>query len=136
MRESSPGEALRDSIRIPRTTRVTDPRRATRQTDSAAHFALLAGGEGSGGLLKERGAEKSGYRGCLVSALVFGLIGGVIAIWWSRQYALETAPDMPVVLMSVMFGVVGFVAGGVVGVLMSFLLDLLVRKREHEEDEF
>lgn len=87
-------------------------------------------------MLKERGAEKTGYRGCLIGLVVGGLIGAMVTVMWSKQYTQATAPDMPVVLMTAMFGSVGFVAGGIVGILLTFFFDLFTRKREQEEDEF
>lgn len=87
-------------------------------------------------MLKERGAEKSGYRGCLISAAVAGLIGAIAGYIWGGHYASVNVPDMSAVLLQLMFGVVGFIGGSVVGVVFSFFLDLLVRRRETEEEEF
>ena len=38
-------------------------------------------------MLKERGAERSGYRGCLIGGVVFGLIG-----YWLRKLKYPLAP--------------------------------------------
>lgn len=88
------------------------------------------------GILKERGAERSGYRGCLIGALIFGAIGAYVAVSMFSSNAANAAPAMPAFLFQVMFGSVGFVAGGIVGTLVVFLLDLVTRKREREIDQF
>ena len=86
-------------------------------------------------LLKERGAEKSGYRGCLFGGVTFGAVGAALAVWYTRDYATKS-PEMSKFLFSVMFGSVGFVVGSLVGVLVVFLFDLATRKKEREIDEF
>lgn len=89
------------------------------------------------GILKERGAERSGYRGCLIGALVFGAIGIYMSITMFDVAAIASAtPAMPAFLFQVMFGSVGFVAGAIVGTLVVFLLDLVTRKKEREIDQF
>ena len=87
-------------------------------------------------MLKERGAEKTGYRGCLMGALVGGIIGAAIVVYWSLQYTRVSTPALPSTLLPVLFGFIGFVVGAVLGSLMVFLVDLVIRKREIEEDEF
>jgi hypothetical protein len=87
-------------------------------------------------LLKERGAERSGYRGCLVGGVAFGLIGAIVTYFYTQGYAASNYPDMPVFLIPIMFSAVGFVGGAVIGCLVVFLLDLVTRKKENELDEF
>lgn len=87
-------------------------------------------------MLKERGAEKTGYRGCLTGALVGGIIGAIVVVYWSCQYTQTSAPGLPPTLLPVLFGFLGFLAGAIMGSVVMFLLDLVVRKRESEEDEF
>ncbi|MBM3464376.1 MAG: hypothetical protein FJX76_19960 [Armatimonadetes bacterium] len=87
-------------------------------------------------MLKDFGAEKTGYRGCLVGFVVGGLIGAVVAFWFAAKYTQVNVPDMPVAVMSFAFGAVGFVVGGILGLIISFVVDLVTRKREKEEDSF
>ncbi len=87
-------------------------------------------------MLKERGAEKTGYRGCLIWALVFGLIAAVVTWIYASRYTGDTAPDMPFFIIPVLFASIAFVAGGIVGALLSLSYDFFVRRRETEEDNF
>ena len=87
-------------------------------------------------MLKERGAEKTGYRGCLVGLLVGGVVGGGVGYRVGALYVEQSAPAMPGVVMSVMFASVGFVVGALLGILVVWLIDLFTRKREQEADEF
>lgn len=88
-------------------------------------------------MLKERGAERSGYRGCLIGGVVFGVLGAILTVWYTADYASVRGNDqMPSFLFKVMFGSVGFIIGSLVGCLVVFLLDLVTRKKEIELDEF
>lgn len=87
------------------------------------------------GILKERGAERSGYRGCLIGGVLFGIIGAIVTIYLTRDYA-KAPNDMTAFMFNAMFGSVGFVVGGLVGCLLVFILDLLTRKKEREIDQF
>ena len=87
-------------------------------------------------MLKERGVEKTGYRGCLTGALVGGVIGAAGVVYWSLEYSRQTATGLPPTLLPVVFGFIGFVAGAFLGSVVVFLADLVVRKRETEEDDF
>lgn len=87
-------------------------------------------------MLKERGAERTGYRGCLVGGVIFGLIGAIITYVYTLGYAQSTYPDMPQFLFPIMFGAIGFIAGAIVGCVVVFLLDVVTRKKESEADQF
>jgi hypothetical protein len=88
-------------------------------------------------LLKERGGERTGYRGCLVGTLVGGVICAAVAAIWSYNYTRESVSGLlPASLLPVLFGFVGFVAGGFAGGVVSLVLDVLARKKEDAEDEF
>lgn len=91
--------------------------------------------EGCGGLLKERGDERSGYRGCLVGSVGFGLIGATGTIWFTRATVAQ-APESASFMFAAVGGSVGFVAGAIIGGLVVFLFDLATRRKEHELDEF
>lgn len=86
-------------------------------------------------MLKERGAEKSGYRGCLVGSLVGGVPGAYIALHLT-QNSVREVQGFGASMFSVMYGSLGFIVGMVVGVLVVFVIDLFTRKREEDIDAF
>lgn len=88
------------------------------------------------GILKERGAERSGYRGCLIGGLLFGAIGAFVTVTMFGTNAAKATPEMPAFLFQVMYGSVGFVIGAIIGNVVIFLLDLVTRKKEREIDQF
>jgi hypothetical protein len=86
-------------------------------------------------LLKERGAEKSGYRGCLIGSLIGGGIGGYLGYSWSLT-ASNDVHGMASKMFGVMYGSIGFTVGTITGLSLVWFVDLFTRKREKDIDEF